>query len=581
MVVRKSNSVLGQSGSKKEKEIESRDDIHTILNGTVLFYLVKNRAHWYDRLRTTMLKLFPSLARSIARAVRADTEVRKILARHPRFFLFIKNRLTPDEMFGLHLTIGISVAALCVYIFFVVMRDVISSDPIIESDTSIVNFIQLLRSPGMDAAMMILTILGKGPVVFAGIFLTAVACWVGRRWHYLICLFASIIVAELSVSFIGTIIESARPSFVNTVLQESPGRFPPGHAFVAFTFYGLLTYILFRAFKSLGARLFIIVTGTTLIVLIGFSRIYLGIHWPADVLASLASAVAWLAALITILEIRRSFTTAQERLEEVHVPNLYSLGTLLTVYWMMFTVVSYSAFPLKLTPTVPEPETVVSATEIPDVLFTKLPRYSETLLGKRTEPINMIIVASDSALQNAFTQMGWRHSDPITPKNLARAVLASIRDAPYLEAPGTPTFWNARPNDFSFQKATPSQSIRERHHAHVWKTSFKTDKGENVWFLTAHFDKGIKLKSALLVPTHRTDPAIDTERDAIREELKRIGAIGSVQEFTITEPTLGKNIVGDHYFTDGRSLVITLQGDVHPDTPLSQFERLRRTENTP
>ena len=64
-------------------------------------------------------------------------------------------------MFGLHLTIGISLTALFVSIAILLLRDVLKSDAVIESDVSIVNFIQLLRSPGMDATMMAATVLGK------------------------------------------------------------------------------------------------------------------------------------------------------------------------------------------------------------------------------------------------------------------------------------------------------------------------------------------------------------------------------------------------------------------------------------
>ncbi|MEK7619259.1 MAG: LssY C-terminal domain-containing protein [Patescibacteria group bacterium] len=527
------------------------------------------------------MNLPSSIIRSIARALRTDPEVQKMITRHPRFFRFIKNRLTPDEMFGLHLTIGISLTALFVSIAILLLRDVLKSDAVIESDVSIVNFIQLLRSPGMDATMMAATVLGKGPIVFAGMFAASLAFWITKRWHYLVGFFASVLVAELSVALIGSAIESTRPAFVNTLLHESPGRFPSGHTFIAFVFYGLLTYVLFRGFKSTLAKIVSLALGVTLTLGIGFSRMYLGIHWPADVLASFAAAAAWLTTLITILEIRRSFTTAQERLELRTTPSPYRLGIPLAVFWFIFVTISYRSFPLELSPSIPELQTTVAIGALPDALFQSLPRYSETLLGKRTEPINMVIVASEDALQNSFVKMGWSHSDPITIPNLARALKATVLNAPYLEAPGAPTFWNTRPNDFSFQKSTPQNSVRERHHVHVWRTSFKTEHEEPIWFLTAHFDVGIKLKSALIVPTHRTDPAIDKERDALRRDFEHFGLVESIREFALVEPTLGKNIVGDQFFTDGKSLLIILKSPSPQDKTLSQFEQLRQLLSTP
>ena len=76
------------------------------------------------------MNLPSSIIRSIARALRTDPEVQKMITRHPRFFRFIKNRLTPDEMFGLHLTIGISLTALFVSIAILLLRDRQPADPV-------------------------------------------------------------------------------------------------------------------------------------------------------------------------------------------------------------------------------------------------------------------------------------------------------------------------------------------------------------------------------------------------------------------------------------------------------------------
>ena len=65
-----------------------------------------------------MVKLIKSSIKSALKGVRNDPEVRKVIYRFPRFFKFVKKRLTPDEKFGLYLTVGVIFTSLFVYFFF-------------------------------------------------------------------------------------------------------------------------------------------------------------------------------------------------------------------------------------------------------------------------------------------------------------------------------------------------------------------------------------------------------------------------------------------------------------------------------
>jgi undecaprenyl-diphosphatase len=69
--------------------------------------------------------------------------------------------------------------------------------------------------------------------------------------------------------------------------------YPSGHATLAVGFYGALTLIL--AYHLRGpARWAVVALGTVLVILIGFSRLYLGVHYPTDVLAGFLAAPLWL-----------------------------------------------------------------------------------------------------------------------------------------------------------------------------------------------------------------------------------------------------------------------------------------------
>lgn len=78
--------------------------------------------------------------------------------------------------------------------------------------------------------------------------------------------------------------------------------FPSGHATSAFIFYGLLTYLVW---KTKLPKLYKYIVGTALILfslLIGFSRIYLRVHYPSDVLAGFCIGFAWLSLTVWLFE---------------------------------------------------------------------------------------------------------------------------------------------------------------------------------------------------------------------------------------------------------------------------------------
>jgi undecaprenyl-diphosphatase len=109
---------------------------------------------------------------------------------------------------------------------------------------------------------------------------------------------------ELLVFALKTLFARARPAPVFPELLPLSASFPSGHAFVAMVFYGFLTYLLLGAVRSWTSRFILVIAGSFLVLLIGFSRIFLGVHWLSDVLGGLALAALWLTFLITACEMR-------------------------------------------------------------------------------------------------------------------------------------------------------------------------------------------------------------------------------------------------------------------------------------
>ena len=102
----------------------------------------------------------------------------------------------------------------------------------------------------------------------------------------------------------------ARPRPLLGLIEETGFSFPSAHAMIAVTFFGLLIYIFKDSFKNkLGKGIFI--GGLSLlIILIGLSRVYLGVHWFSDVVAGFALGTLW--ATFSLLLTNRAFASRKE-----------------------------------------------------------------------------------------------------------------------------------------------------------------------------------------------------------------------------------------------------------------------------
>ena len=91
-----------------------------------------------------------------------------------------------------------------------------------------------------------------------------------------------------------------RPLGIN-LISEDGYSFPSGHSMVGVAFYGFLAYMFLHSHKSRKKRLLIICSFIVLTILIGISRIYLGVHYASDVLAGFALSLAYLILYVVLL----------------------------------------------------------------------------------------------------------------------------------------------------------------------------------------------------------------------------------------------------------------------------------------
>ena len=93
--------------------------------------------------------------------------------------------------------------------------------------------------------------------------------------------------------YLKSLFSRARPDVVSRLAEVSSGSFPSGHAMNSAIIYLTLAVLVARSYEDARTRSFIVGLATLATLSIGFSRLYLGVHWPTDVLAGWLVGLAW------------------------------------------------------------------------------------------------------------------------------------------------------------------------------------------------------------------------------------------------------------------------------------------------
>lgn len=125
--------------------------------------------------------------------------------------------------------------------------------------------------------------------------------WWRTGWHEAVLILTGSILAATSAVF-KAMIDRPRPSpdLVNVFSEANTSSFPSGHSFFAFMIFGLIAYLTITRFNNTSLRISIPVVMTLIIFLQGISRIYLGAHWPSDVIGGYLTGGVFLTILIWI-----------------------------------------------------------------------------------------------------------------------------------------------------------------------------------------------------------------------------------------------------------------------------------------
>ncbi len=225
--------------------------------------------------------------------------VARLRERYDRQLAWLLRRLAPGEYLGLHLTLGLLVAAGCLWLFGGVAEDLLNSDPLVRFDEAVATNLQDRQTPTLTAFFLVVTALGSLETIGLLGLVVAVIFGMRRQWLNLGTWLAALAGGAVLNQLLKELFARPRPYFEHPLVLETSYSFPSGHATMSLIFYGMLAYFCVLALRTWRARTAVVFGAALLVLLIGFSRMYLEVHYFSDVVAGFASGGVWLSVLIT------------------------------------------------------------------------------------------------------------------------------------------------------------------------------------------------------------------------------------------------------------------------------------------
>ena len=207
---------------------------------------------------------------------------------------------------GIFLVAGLIVAAMGAAAF-VTLASHVRSGSTQQFDDSVIRWMGAHHSSGADAVMLEITALGTGTVVIMVVAVAALFLVLTQHKYSAILLLAStsggiVLNGVLKLGF-----NRPRPSLFVPAVHTVSSSFPSGHAMSAAIVYSTVAYLAARLHRRRWARWLIMIAALLLIVLISASRLYLGVHYPSDVIAGAAIGLAWAGFCMATLEAIQKF----------------------------------------------------------------------------------------------------------------------------------------------------------------------------------------------------------------------------------------------------------------------------------
>ncbi|WP_053434948.1 phosphatase PAP2 family protein [Sporosarcina globispora] len=180
---------------------------------------------------------------------------------------------------------------------FIEIVDKLKGNELIRFDETVIEYVQAFISPRLTEFVNVVTFLGSVKWLAFAVVAAAVLLIIFKKKSLAVFMVVSSGLGALFNMLLKWIFKRERPD-IRPLIEEQGFSFPSGHSMGSFIFYGSLAYMIIHLAKRKRWKAAWTVLLGCFIIMIGLSRIYLGVHFPSDVIAGFAAGGAWLTIMI-------------------------------------------------------------------------------------------------------------------------------------------------------------------------------------------------------------------------------------------------------------------------------------------
>ena len=173
-------------------------------------------------------------------------------------------------------------------------------------DERLFAFFSEIRSDFWMKILDVITFAGKWEIIVPVSFLIAFLWFRKKQYPEAFVLLFTMCANSAFIHFAKNFVERPRPPFLYN--YELTFSYPSGHAATAMAFYGILAYILTKRAPRAWVKIILPICAVAIIALVGYTRIYLGVHFASDVLGGFLVGLIWLSAGCTLYALNGQVT---------------------------------------------------------------------------------------------------------------------------------------------------------------------------------------------------------------------------------------------------------------------------------
>ena len=211
--------------------------------------------------------------------------------------------LHPYGLMLVVLTVGALAAIGAGYLFMELSVNLsLSTSLVYEADRAVETGMQNIRQPALTTLLTTVTKIGGFAGMASLASVVAAILFIRKERASAVFILVTVAGGELLNLGLKAIFARARPDLALAIYKATGYSYPSGHAMGSCITFGAISYIVLRQPWKWRVKSAVLAFAVTMVVLIGLSRIYLGVHWTSDILGAWSAATVWLASAIVALE---------------------------------------------------------------------------------------------------------------------------------------------------------------------------------------------------------------------------------------------------------------------------------------